>query len=153
MWTFRKLEVTEYNLMEEAFEWYQSTPNILKVSWEWEDDLGRFIQDLEAGDNYVGYVNNVYSAMIHGQPKGLGVVEGHLFCLPGLEIDFIVAMVTYAKVTALKKYDKVLTATPVKHKTMLEINRRAGFIDTGVRGWNSVYRGKLLELQYNLAVK
>jgi hypothetical protein len=152
MWKFYTTDTkVDYNLFEEVFEWYLRTPEILRSSWEFEDDKKQFIEDLGNGMNFAGEQDDLFCAMVHGQEKEPGVIEGHLFCASKTGVDFLTALITYSKNQALTRYVSVLTQTPIKHKTMLEINRRAGFIDTGIRSWSGVYRGRLLEIQHNIA--
>lgn len=154
MWEFSTLqEKVWYSEYEEVFEWYLETPSILRANWQFEDDKLKFVEDLENGMNFVAKKDGIFVAMVHGQPKSTEIIEGHLFCLPGTCPELLTAFVTYAKTEALKKYKVVTTQTPTKHRGMLKLNERAGFMDSGYRSWNTVYRGKLLTIQHNLATK
>lgn len=140
------------DLLQKVYRWYELTPEVLKVNWQFDDNFENFSRDLKKGETYLGKKDGILTAMVYGDPKTTDIVEGHLFCAPNSDIDFLTMMVTYAKAQALTKYKTVLTQTIVKHKTMLEINRRSGFVDTGYRSWSGVYRGQLLEVQHNIAV-
>lgn len=153
-WLFKTLDKPTLKYFEECFLWYQDTPEILRVNWGFEDNVDNFIRDLKKGMNFLGFKDNIFIAMVHGEPKSQSTIEGHLFCLPETDLDFLTALVTFSKSEALKKYRNVVTQTIVRHKSMLEINYRAGFIDMGLRSWGQApYRGRLLEIQHNLATK
>lgn len=152
-WKFLHLENEwAYNYFDIAFSWYLATPKLLKEIWKMEDDRAQFVEDLSKGMNFAGFLNGKFVAMIHGEPKSEEIIEGHLFCQRKVNIDFLVALVMFSKNIALTKYNRVITATSTKHKTMLEITKRAGFLDTGVRSWDAIHKGQLLEVQYNIAL-
>jgi hypothetical protein len=153
MWEFYTTTTKDNKYFDEVFEWYQSTPRLLKECWQFEEDKNQFVIDLKKGLNFVGIKDGIFTAMVHGAPKSEDIIEGHLFCLPGTDIDFVTMLVTYSKNQGLLKYKTILTQTAVKHKTMLEINKRAGFLDTGYRSWGAVHKGQLIEIQHNIASK
>lgn len=154
MWLFKSLPAREMSsFYQEVYHWYLESPEILKTNWQLETDELQFVKDLQNGMNFIGEKDGIFVAMVHGEPKTDKIIEGHLFCLPGVPVDFLISLITFAKHKALEKYELVTTQTPIKHKGMLIINKRAGFLDSGIRSWNGVYKGQLLEIQHNMATR
>lgn len=153
MWKFYTINNQYINpcYLETVWTWYQGSAPLLKSNWMFEDDKEKFIADVKKGMNFAGLNNDIFVAMVHGEEKAPGIIEGHLFAQPKTEIDFLAALVTFSKHKALEKYHTVLTQTPTKHKTMLDINYRAGFIDTGIKSWHALHKGQLVEVQHNIA--
>lgn len=154
MWKY--YQVNNYyissNFLYTCYDWYQESAGILKANWAFEEDRQQFIKDLKKGMNFVGLEDDIFVAMVHGEEKEPDVIEGHLFAKPGTNKDFLAALITFSKHEALKRYKTVLTQTPSRHKGMLDLNYRAGFLDTGIRSWNCVYKNQLVEVQHNIAV-
>lgn len=86
----------------------------------------------ERGEKYVGFNDGRFAAMVYGEPTHNNTVEGHLYCPRGSDIDFLAAMVTFAKKEALKKFQRVIVEIPPHHRTLHGLVLRAGFFDTGL---------------------
>ena len=148
-WTFR--EGATKTELEIAFWWYDGMVKFLKTNDSWQkQDLGEFIRQLESNVLYTGFIDGVFSGLVQGEEKSKDVVEGHLFTNVD-DLDFLTMLITYAKNRALTKYQYVVTQTPVKHKTMLGLNLRAGFYDSAIKSWSSVHKGRLVTIQHNIA--
>lgn len=149
MWHF---ETSQDNL-EQTADWYAAMPGFLKTTGGAFSTREGLLESLQVGENYKGFIDGKLSAAVHGDWRGSGVIEGHLFAASDVDIDFVAAMVTYAKIEALKKAEKVITQIPTKHKILHIVMQRSGFIDTGLFCWQSVYKGDLLEQKFYIASK
>lgn len=150
MWHF---ETSQDNL-EQTADWYAAMPEFLKTTGAFStQERDELLKGLQEGENYKGFIDGKFAAAVHGDWKDEKTIEGHLFTGPDVDIDFVATMVTYAKIEALKKAEKVVTQIPTKHKILHEVMRRSGFIDVGLFCWQSVYKGNLLENKYYIAAR
>lgn len=152
MWDFEHIDnETSQEYFETAFEWYQKTPKILKSNWQFVEEKEEFIADLKKGYNYVGKIGGEFVGMVHGEIRQEGIIEGHLFCYPRTDLDFLTALIIFSKQVSLRYFHTVLIQVLAKHKTMGKIIQQAGFVDTGIRSWGTVYKGQLLEVVHSVA--
>lgn len=143
--------IVSNSYLAEAFEWHQNSPEFIRNFGDFGNDLNGFIDSLFVGMNFIGLENGVPKAMVHGQIINDRIIEGHLFCSEQASMDFITATVIFAKNKALNKYEQVISHILTKHKMLHTVILRAGFYDTGYRGWYYVYRGRLMEVKYYVA--
>lgn len=134
-----------------AYDWYMRLPEFITNFGQFNQNRNLFENDLKKGVNYIGLADGKPFGLVHGQHIDNRIVEGHLFCEKSVSEDLLTQLVIYAKCQALTSYDQVLTHVLTKHKILHKIMHRAGFNDTGYRGWYYVYRGQLLEVKYYLA--
>ena len=149
-WSFRTLEVDD-PLFETAYRWYEEVPGFLRQLQELRgrhDSFEDFVENINTGLNYVGEADGVPKAFVHGEIHDDGTVEGHLMCEAGADLDLVAMTVTYAKAETLKKHRLIVCHVLRRHKSLVEVVRRAGFTDSGMRAFQGVYRGKLQEVLY-----
>lgn len=147
MWRFEN--TTDEELISQAFDWHIKTPQWLRMGGHTE--RSDFVQALSQGLNYAGYIDGEFSGLIHGEHRGGETVEGHCYVKPGVDGDFVTALISYAKRETLKHCRQIVAEIPVKHRTMNGLILRAGFFDLGLRKWKGVVRGRLFETGFYLA--
>lgn len=136
----------------QVFEWYSALPKIFRsFSIFKSDEKEEFVRSLLEGRNYSGEINGKLKCFIHGEIKDTITIEGHLFCEPKLDLDWVCNMVTYAKHEALKEFKYVTTQVITKHPTLHTVMKRSGFLDTGLKSYSQVYKGQLLEVTHYIA--
>lgn len=152
-WEFYKTDSREN--IEQAYGWYQQMPEFLKTFGKPYKDKLDFVEGLlEQGNfNFVGLVENEIKAVVHAEAKNSDVVEGHLFCAKDCSLEFLSSAVSFARQECLLEYKTVVCHVLKKHKMLHSIMLRSGFLDSGLRGWQHIYRGKLMEVVYYYTVK
>lgn len=152
MWNFYTPEAgIRYNYFLTAHEWFLRLPGFLRSYSDFNDNFDYFADNLAAGMIFIGTIDGVFSGMVYGEHKDEKTVEGHLFCKKHADIDFVSALVTYSKRSALEKYEKVITHVLDKHKVLHCVMARSGFVDTGIRSFPSTYNGEFLESKFYVA--
>lgn len=129
MWSFKTATDTTY--FEKTWTWHDALPRLLKepCGFKTKDE---FVTSLTKGVNYLGFNNGKFSAMVFGDDVGNETVEGHLYCPRQSDLDFLTAMITFAKNEALKQFQRVIVEIPPHHRTLHGLVLRAGFFDTGL---------------------
>ena len=140
-----------------AFDWYSSLPGFLKsfVDPYTAKDQELFIKDLLKGINFAAYEDNKLKAIVNASLvlNETNKVEGHLFCSKDSSIDFLSSAVSYAREQCLKQFEIVVCHVLRRHKLLQIIMNRAGFLDSGLRGWQNIYKGNGLEVMYYYTLK
>lgn len=131
--------------LHNAYIWYHETPEFLRSYTKSYKSQEEFNNDIGNSMLFMGLIDGELHGVVHGEEKTENTVEGHLFCKKNSEIGFIISLVSFARRAALGKYDKVITNILSKHKTLHEVMRYSGFIDTGIRSWPTVYKDRLME--------
>lgn len=138
--------------IDRVFDWYINSPQIFRAFSAFKTGEKReFLQELRAGRNYALLENGKLRCFIHGEIKDNITIEGHIFCEPKLPIDLQCMAVMFAKNTALLEFQYVVTQVLKKHPILHRVMYRSGFLDMGLRSYNTVYKGQLLEVVHYIA--
>lgn len=129
MWRFET--ETNYLIFEDVWQWHSALPQHLQRLCGFKDK-NEFTESLKTGVTYLGYNNERFSAMVFGDDVGNNTVEGHLYCPRRSDLDFLTAMIVFAKNEALKQFQRVIVEIPPRHRTLHGLVLRAGFFDTGL---------------------
>lgn len=151
MWNFQNTKNIDH--LRQAWAWHQRTPRFLRQNCGYGESEDLFVSDLSKGLNWVGHEDGVFKALVYGEVRSETEIEGHLYCQKHTNIDFLTAIITFAKKEALKQYDKVVVEIPVKHRILHGLILRAGFFDTGMHKYKGLIHNQLFESSFYLAVR
>jgi hypothetical protein len=152
MWEIREVK-DDVDFFKLAYQWYLAVPGFLKALQDLRQAQSEeeFLESLKEGRAFRGDEDGVPKVLVHAEYHGPGRYEGHLMCPDTAGPDLIAAVICYARVELMKEPCVIVCHVLRKHRARANMVMRAGFVDSGLRAWQGVYRGHPQEIVYYVA--